>query len=301
MIISASRRTDIPAYYGEWFVNRLKEQYVLVRNPFNPSYVSRIYLKKDDIDCIVFWTKNPLPFTRWLKEIKLPYYFLFTITGYDKDLEKSIPPKESLIDAFIKLSVLFGRERVMWRYDPIILTRKYNINWHIRNFSYLAEQLHNYTTKCIFSYIHVYAKCKASLENAGSLEITDDQKLLLGREMGKTACSCGLELESCATGTDLSAFGIKKGSCIGQSAIENITGIHLNVKKDKSQRRFCGCVESIDIGAYDTCPAQCIYCYANSGYKTLIKNRENHDPESPLLTGRLSQNDRIHDRNRPLI
>lgn len=297
MIISASRRTDIPAYYGEWFLNRLKEQYVLVRNPFNPSQVSRIYLREKEIDCIVFWTKNPLPFMKWLDKVNLPYYFLFTITGYGNDLERSIPAKTSVIDTFIKLSLMCGKERVIWRYDPIILTKKYNIDWHIRNFSCLAEQLHSYTTKCIFSFLHVYAKCKNILKNAGSLEITRNQKLMLAGEIAEKALSCHLDLESCATDIDLSAFGIKKGSCINRNIIENITGTGLMAGKDKYQRRDCGCIESIDIGAYNTCLGHCIYCYANTTYENSQKNHENHDPKSPLLTGRLFQSDRIYDRN----
>lgn len=296
MIISASRRTDIPAYYGEWFMNRLREQYVLVRNPFNPSHVSRINLKENEIDCIVFWTKNPLPFTQYLHNLDLPYYFLFTITGYDKDLEKSIPARETLIDTFISLSLLSGRERVIWRYDPVVISDKYNINWHIRNFSGLAEQLHSYTTKCIFSFLHVYSKCKACLTSAGISEISESQKIILGKEIGNIALSFHLELESCATETELSAFGINKGSCINRSVIENITGTCLALGKDKNQRRHCGCVKSIDIGAYHTCPGQCLYCYANSGYEKSRKNHEDHDPKSPLLTGRLLQSDRIYDR-----
>ena len=297
MIISASRRTDIPAYYGEWFMNRLREQYVLVRNPYNPSHISRISLNENEIDCIVFWTKNPLPFTKWLQKINLPYYFLFTITGYDKDLELSIPAKENLVNMFIDLSMLCGRDRVIWRYDPVVITNKYTTDWHIRNFSCLAEQLHSYTAKCIFSFLHVYSKCKASLESAGILEIIESQKIILGKELGKIALSFRLEMESCATETELSAFGIKKGSCINQLLIENMTGTSLKISKDKSQRRHCGCVESIDIGAYNTCPGHCLYCYANSGFEKSLKNHEDHDPKSPLLTGRLLHGDLIFDRN----
>ncbi len=297
MIVSASRRTDIPAYYGEWFMNRLKEQYVLVRNPFNPSHISRINLTENKIDCIVFWTKNPVPFIRRLQNIQLPYYFLFTITGYDKNLERSIPDKELLIDAFIDLSSLCGMERVIWRYDPVVLTDTYTIDWHLRNFTALAEQLHAHTTKCIFSFLHLYSKCKTNLKDTGSREISDKEKMLLAKEMGRVALSFRLELESCASETELSAFGIKKGSCINQSIIERMTGIRLKTNKDKSQRQHCGCVESADIGAYNTCPGNCLYCYANSGFEKARINYMNHDPESPLLTGQLLPDDQIFDRN----
>jgi hypothetical protein len=296
MIVSASRRTDIPAYYGEWFINRLKEKYALVRNPFNHSYVSRINLLENEIDCIVFWTKNSAPFIEWLQYINIPYYFLFTITGYDKDLERSIPGKELMIDAFINLSSKCGRERVIWRYDPVVLTDKYTAEWHIRNFSGLAEKLHPYTGKCIFSFLHIYAKCKNNLRNAGSREITDSEKIFLGKEMGQIALSCHIELESCATETDLSVFGIKKGGCINKSIIENITGADLKVSKDKNQRKYCGCVESVDIGSYNTCPGNCLYCYANSGFENAWKNFKSHDPKSPLLCGHILKSDQIFDR-----
>lgn len=297
MIISASRRTDIPAYYGEWFINRLKENYVLVRNPFNPAHVSRIRLCKDDIDCIVFWTKNPMPFIRWLPFINIPYYFLFTITGYGTDLEKSIPDKELLIDSFVHLSSICGRERVVWRYDPVVLTDKYNIDWHISNFSELAEKLHSYTRKCIFSFLHLYEKCKTNLKNTGAREISGSERIILAGEMAKTANSLQIELESCATETELSMFGIRRGSCINKTIIEKMTGTRLKSVKDKYQRKHCGCLESIDIGAYNTCPGYCLYCYANSGYDRIKKNFESHDPLSPLITGRLLPGDKVFDRN----
>ena len=297
MIISASRRTDIPAYYGEWFMNRLRENYVLVRNPFNPAYISRIRLIEKEIDCIVFWTKNPVPFIRWLPRIIVPYYFLFTITGYGRDLEKSIPEKEILVDSFIQLSSICGRERVIWRYDPVILTDNFTIEWHIRNFADLATQLHSYTGKCIFSFLHLYSKCKTSLKDTGSREITDNEKMLLSAEMAKIALSCHIELESCATETELSMFGIRNGSCINKKIIENITGFSLKTCKDKYQRKHCGCIESIDIGAYNTCPGHCLYCYANSGFDRVRRNIEDHDPKSSLLTGKLSGSDQIFDRN----
>ncbi|MBN2214290.1 MAG: DUF1848 domain-containing protein [Bacteroidales bacterium] len=297
MIVSVSRRTDIPAYYGEWFINRLKEKYVLVRNPFNPSSVSRIRLHENEIDCIVFWTKNPVSFIRWLPLIRFPYYFLFTITGYGKNLEKSMPDKQMLIDAFIQLSSICGRERVIWRYDPIVLSSEFSIDWHIRNFSFLAEQLHLHTVKCIFSFLHLYAKCQTRLKKTGVKEITEKEKISLACEMAKIACAWDIVLESCASGTDLSMFGIRKGSCINKAVIENITGVSLETGKDKYQRKHCGCIESIDIGAYDTCPGNCLYCYANIGFDKVRRNYEDHDPESPLLSGHLQKRDRIFERN----
>jgi hypothetical protein len=161
----------------------------------------------------------------------------------------------------------------------------------------LAEQLHPFTCKCIFSFLQVYSKCKTSLKNAGITEINHSQKLLLCKEIGSIARSYHLEPESCATETELSAFGIRKGSCINQAIIENLTGTRLITGKDQYQRPQCRCIKSIDIGAYNTCPGHCLYCYANSGYEKSVMNHKNHDPESPLLTGTLLHSDRLFDRN----
>ena len=276
MIISASRRTDIPAFYGEWFIDRIKTGSVSVKNPFNSKIVRKVLLNPDAVDCIVFWTKDPGPFLNKLALLgQYSYYFLFTLTPYDKSLEKNVPPKNELIDTFRKLSGIIGETRVIWRYDPIIYTDSINMDYHIKNFEFLAKELQGHTTKCIISFLCMYNKCRKKLQGTGARELTEDEMYALSSKIADIALSCGIAVEACAVKTDLSACGINPGSCIDRTLIEKITGKKLEMGRDKNQRKECNCYESFDIGQYNTCRHNCLYCYANKG--------DNKEPV-PLIT-----------------
>lgn len=262
MIISASRRTDIPARYPEWFMNRIRAQYVLVRNPFNPHQINRRDLSRNAVDCIVFWTKNAAPIMAYLDEldtIGYPYYFQFTVTGYGTDLEPNLPSKDKIIDTFISLSQKIGREKVIWRYDPILLTERYTALWHIQTFKKMAEKLLPFTEKCVISFIDFYEKTKRNTAKIGAIPPTERDIKTMVQEFVK----CGLPIETCAEAIDLSEFGIKQACCIDGDLITRITGRNLHLKKDKSQRKECGCMESKDMGMADSCLNGCLYCYAN--------------------------------------
>ena len=299
LIISASRRTDIPACYSEWFYNRIKEKYVLVRNPMNIHQVSRINLSPDVIDCIVFWTKNPLPMIKRLDYIKdYNYYFQFTLNSYGNDVEPDVPDKNDIIiPAFQNLSEKIGAEKVIWRYDPIFLSKKYTIDYHVEHFEKIAKRLKGYTQKCTISFIDLYKNTIKNIRDLDLVEINDIDKRKLAQELSKIAFSYGFQMDTCAEDIELGEYGITHAKCIDDRLIENITGYKLNVDKDKNQRKECKCVSSFDIGMYNTCTNGCKYCYANYNSGLVKKNIVEHDPASSLLSGQVTIKDNIKDRN----
>jgi len=261
MIISASRRTDIPAFFSDWFYDRIKAGYVMVRNPFNGQQIRRISLSPPDVDCFVFWTKNPGPMMAGLDEIKVyPYYFLFTLNGYEKSIEKSLPPKSTLIDTFAQLADKLGKDRVIWRYDPVLLTPYCDINYHINNFADFARRLSGYTEKCIFSFFEPYAKAMRRLKPYGVMLPSDQEKEYIAGCLAQIARDYGIVLQSCAA--NYQEIGIAPARCIDPELICSISGKTPESKKDKYQRKSCGCVSSVDIGVYNTCQHECVYCYA---------------------------------------
>lgn len=296
MIISASRRTDIPAFYSRWFFNRIKAGEVMVRNPMNPKQVSRISLDPGLVDAIVFWTRNPRPMLDHLDLLdRYPYYFLFTITSYGEDLEPGLPPGDDITATFMELSRRIGRERVVWRYDPILLTDRIDENHHLRHFTAMAAKLAPYTKRCIISFLDMYNKCKRNLKgiNIMDLEHHQTQQRRIGEMLAPVAKEKGIELTTCAEEIDFSDLGIGHGKCIDDRLIERISGNSLETREDKHQRKTCRCVESIDIGAYNTCNHLCLYCYANTGTEAVRRNIALHDPSSPLMMGRLSGDEKI--------
>lgn len=298
MILSVSRRTDIPNYYSEWFFNRIKEGFVYVRNPMNACQVSRIAITPEVVDCIVFWTKNPEPMLPRLDGLaSYHYYFQFTLTGYGRDVECHVPhKKEKMIPVFQELSQKIGKKRVIWRYDPIIFTKKYTPEYHLNAFGQIAEALRGYTEKCVISFVDIYAKNKRNMELLGSYRMDKSQLLAFAKEIAGIAGRNGMETGSCAEEIDLGACGIKHNCCIDKSLIEDIIGCRLRAGKDKNQRQECGCIESVEIGTYNTCRNGCKYCYANHSEESVINNCSRYDPESPILCGVLGEKDRITDR-----
>ena len=298
MILSVSRRTDIPNYYSDWFFNRIKEGFVCVRNPMNPHQVSRITLSPEVVDCIVFWTKNPTPMLAQLDEIaSYPYYFQYTLTGYGKDVECNLPnKKEVLIPAFQSLAEKIGNNRVVWRYDPILFNEVYTPEYHLNAFRQIAEALNGYTDQCVISFVDTYAKNKASMKALGTYELSRVELLAFTRELCRTANANGIRVVSCAEQMDLSECGVEHGSCIDKGRIEEILGCSIEVNRDKNQRPECGCVESIDIGTYNTCKTGCHYCYANHSVESVIRSAEKYDLYSPLLCGTITDEDRITER-----
>lgn len=298
MILSASRRTDIPNYYSEWFYNRIKEGFVYVRNPMNAQQVSRIELSPEVVDCIVFWTKNPKPMLDRLDELSAyHYYFQFTLTGYGKDIERNIPhKKEKMIPVFRQLAEKIGEKRVIWRYDPILFTKIYTPEYHLKAFEQIASALKGYTKRCVISFVDIYAKNKKSMETLGSYSLEESLLKEFAKKIAEIAKENGMTVGSCAESIDLDECGIAHNCCIDKALIESIIGCRLKVGKDKNQRPECGCVESVEIGTYDTCKNGCQYCYANDSEESVVKNCSKYDPESPILCDVLAENEKITER-----
>ena len=294
MIISASRRTDIPTYYSDWFFNRIRDGFVCVRNPRNYHLISKILLTPELVDGIVFWTKNPVPMLGRLHELdgKYMYYFQFTVTSYDNDVETNMPSKRDvIIPTFKKLSGMIGADRFIWRYDPILLTPKYNVQYHLKYFSEIAKQLSGYTKKCIISFVDLY---KTTLRNTGNLDLIHVEPYhmhQLAKVLADVAQSYNIKVESCSEKIDLEQFGIAHGHCIDCQLFEKLLGYKLKLDKDRNQREECGCVSSIDIGMYNTCKNGCKYCYASYNRSIVAKNYAMHDVNSPLISGNLLPDD----------
>lgn len=298
MILSVSRRTDIPNYYSEWFFNRLKDGFLYVRNPMNFHQISEIKISPDVVDCIVFWTKNPLPMMERLDELEAyNYYFQFTLTGYGNDVERNLPNKKtSVIPIFQELSNKIGKEKVVWRYDPIFFSNRYNVQYHLKAFRSIAEALSGYTEKCVISFLDIYPKNKKNMDNLLSYDLSDSELREFAKELSNIAKENHIKIGSCAEKVDLDEYGIIHNSCIDKELIEKIIGCKLKINKDKNQRIECGCVESVEVGTYNTCKNGCVYCYANYSAKSVESNFQKYDPLSPLLCGHIEKDDKISTR-----
>ena len=297
MIISASRRTDIPAFYSNWFINRVREGFVLVRNPLFKKIVTKVILDPEKIDAIVFWTKNPQLLIEKLPELDNRgyfYYFLYTITAYGNKFEPNIPGNQHLLDTFHHLSELIGKERVIWRYDPIIISDITDENYHLDRFYNLASSLKGYTTKCITSFMVTYKKCIRNMQGIKVENLDNIRKGNLLNSLKQIAGNFNINLSLCAD--ENSIEGIEKSCCIDADLINSLKGTKIKYKKDPSQRVHCLCAESIDIGAYNTCLHSCLYCYANYDTIKVKETIATHKLLSPMLIGEPSGNEQIRNK-----
>jgi len=296
MIISASRRTDIPAFYSEWLMHRMREGFLCTRNPFNAHQIQKVSLSPTDVEAIVFWTRNPKPLFPHLAELKDIGHnccFLFTITGYPRALEKKVPRPQDAIEIFINLSKQIGPEKIIWRYDPVLISSLVTLEDHKRIFRKIASALTGHTNRVIISFADIYKKVKSNLDNfakATNVVITDltkdmDSLLEISLFFAKTAQACGMQIQTCAEGIDLDTVGIRHGKCIDDEWLNHIFRISFSHAKDKGQRDECGCIKSTDIGMYNTCMHGCEYCYATYSETSVNKNVLKHDPHSPFLIG----------------
>ncbi len=290
MIISASRRTDIPSYYGEWFMRRLREGSVFIPNPYNAKRYSKARLTRDAVDIIAFWTKNPTPFLQYLSEIDkmgYVYYFQFTLTPYGRETESGLPDKNKLLEIFINLSKNIGKERLVWRYDPIIISSLYDVNYHAEKFAYMVRKLSKYTERCIISFVDSYKNVSARMGKDPAYTMTKESMFTIASIFSKLAKENDLELFTCSEELELKQFGIQHGACIDKIHIEKILGSKIHARKDKNQRQNCLCVESIDIGTYNCCANGCNYCYALTTQQASMRNMAKHNPKSPVLIGEI--------------
>ncbi|NMC31633.1 MAG: DUF1848 domain-containing protein [Veillonellaceae bacterium] len=273
MIISASRRTDIPAFYTDWFLRRIEEQYCTVAKPFNPRQVARVSLAPADVDAIVFWTKDArslLPHLDRLTRLGYRYYFQYTVNGYGELFEPHVPPLDACIDTFCELAAKIGPDQVIWRYDPIVISNKTDAEYHKDRFAAILDRLRSATRRVVISFVDDYRKATSQFRQlaregvAVRLTPAPAEVADLAEFIADSAAAQGIAAFSCAETLDLQPFGIQPGKCIDNALIQRLFGIRVASGKDRSQRPECGCAAAKDIGVYGTCRHGCRYCYAGS-------------------------------------
>lgn len=291
MILNVGARTDIVQYFSKWFLLRLKEGYVYTRNPLFSNKVTRYDLSPDKIDAILFCSKNYRPLLSNVKEIVTHYrtYFYYTITAYGQDIEPNVPSIDESIDTLIALSKIVGKEKIAWRYDPILLTQKYTIANHLKTFDYMAKKLAPYIDRCIFSFVEMYKKLEINMPEL--IVFSNQDKEELAKSLGMIAKKYGIWLQTCGTNGDFSQYGIHPSGCATLEILGKANRCLFKNVKHKGLRKGCHCIESRDIGAYDTCLNGCKYCYANQSPQKAYQNYKFHDPKSPLLLGHLKKED----------
>lgn len=294
MIINTGQRTDIPAFYAPWLAERLKAGSVCVRNPYNPVQVSRYRLDPSVVDVIGFCTKNPAPMFPYMNLLKDYGQFWFvTITPYGRDIEPNVPDKHRLLDDFKRLSDAVGIQSTGWRYDPIFISERYSAAYHLRAFETMASALDGYTETVVISFIDLYPKVRRNFPKAR--EVTQEQRLMLGKAMIDIAAAHGMTVKPCAEGDELAPYGADCSGCMQIRDYEKAIGKPLHAPKRKGARKECACYLACDIGAYNTCRHLCRYCYANAEATRVLENSRLHDPESPFLIGGYRDGDVVHD------
>ena len=293
MIIQTGMRTDIPAFYSKWLCNRIKEGFVLVRNPYQPQQVSRYSLDPSVVDLIAFCSKNPAPMFSHMDLLK-PYgmYWFVTITPYGKEIEPSVPEYEKVLDTFRRLAEIAGTDSMGWRYDPIFLNDTYTAEYHLTKFKQMAAVLEGYTHTCVISFIDLYRKVQRNFPEVQ--EVSHADRLYLGKHMIEIAASHGMIVYPCGEGQELSVYGADCGGCMTKKTYEKALHTTLAIPKKQPLRKECACFMGNDIGAYNTCLHMCKYCYANYDSRTVQQNYPLHDPTSPFLIGHQMPDDIIH-------
>lgn len=295
MIINTGQRTDIPAFYSKWFMNRVREGFVMVRNPFYPTIVTKFKLDPEVVDVIGFCTKNPRPMFPYLDELK-PFgqFWYVSITAFDKDLEPNVPPIDQVIEDFKYLSKKVGKNAMGWRYTPIIVNDKYTVERHIKTFEYIAKELKDYITLAVFGFVDIYDKLKRN--HPEIKDCSDEDKITIAKAFKEIADKYNLDLRLCSKEKWLSNYGIDVDGCMRLEDYERSIKSSLDIKQKMQARKgYCSCYLSNDIGEYNSCLHLCSYCYANGNKQQIIKNYKNHDDNSPLLIGHLNTNDKIRD------
>lgn len=293
MIINTGGRTDTVQYYTDWLMRRFEEGYAFTRNPLFPTKVNRYELDPKVVDCVVFCSKNYQPILPRLHEItdRFNTYFHYTITAYGRDIEPGVPPIDESMATLIELSQLVGRQRVSWRYDPVLLTRDYTIQRHLETFDRMARVLAPHIDRCVFSFVEMYKKLRFNMPELIPLSVEDMDELARG--LGSIAATYGMRIQTCGTNGDFSRYGIQSSGCMTLDILGEANGVAFKNRKHKGMRQGCHCIESRDIGAYDTCLNGCKYCYANQTPQKAIENYKLHGPASPLLLGQVCPDDTV--------
>lgn len=293
MVLNVSGRTDIVAFYSDWFIERYKEGYIDVRNPFYPKLISRIYFK--NVDLILFCTKNPIPILDKLKYIDKPILFHVTLTPYKKDIEPNVLPKGIIIEAIKKLSKVIGIDNLTIRYDPIFISEKYNLDYHIKAFNKLCSLLNGYVNKIIVSFIDDYKNVRKNEKILNFREFTEKDYEIIGKNFSRIAKENSMTVQTCFENRNLVKYGFIKGECLSHELAYKLTGKKYKTWKARKGAN-CNCVEMVDIGVYNSCKHFCKYCYANYDEKQVNNNFNSHFKDSSLLVGRIEKDDLIKER-----
>ena len=293
MILVAGKRTDIVTFYTPWLLNRVKEGFALVRNPFNPRSVSRYRIDRSVVDCLVLCSKNYRPLLPHLGflDAQIPLLAGVTITAYGKDMEPRVPARDEMVAQVRQLAGILGRERVTWRYDPVVVTPKYSVEYHKQAFSWLCKKLAPFAGVCVFNFLHHFP----GMWTSGLRHVTLDEQDELAGHFAREAQKYGIFLQMCAAGRDFSHPGISGRGCLSQELIEESLGVTFRKLPVKPQRKDCKCVETRALGAYDSCANGCVYCYATRHPALVARNMRLHDPTSPMLIGHPQPGDEVRD------
>lgn len=292
MILNVSGRCDIVAFFSEWFMNRYEEGYVDVRNPFYPKKVSRIYF--ENVDAIVFCTKNPMPILPYLDKINKPILFQVTLTPYHSDIELHVPDKNKIIEAIQKLAVILPKESLYVRYDPIFINDRYTLEYHIKAFERLCERLEDSVSHMIVSFLDDYKNVQRHSHEIKAKKMTEEDYEIIGRSFAQSAFNHHMTVQTCAEEKNLVEYGFIQEDCVSKRIAYQLT--HKKFKKWNARGKNCQCVEMADIGVYNTCAHFCKYCYANYDEKKIKEWKKQHDPTSSLLIGHLKEDDILVER-----
>ncbi len=297
MILNTGSRTDTVQYYTKWLLKRFEEGFVYTRNPLFPNKVTRYELSPDKIDLVLFCSKNYTPLLSHLHKITDKYrtYFHYTITAYGKDIEPGVPSINDSIETLIELSKKVGKQRISWRYDPVLFTNKYTLDVHASTFEHIASKIAPHIDRCIFSFVEMYNKLKTNMPEI--IPLTNSDKNKIAETLGSIASKYGIHIQTCGTNGNFSQYGIHQSGCATLEILGNANNCKFKDLKHKGLRQGCHCIESRDIGAYDTCLNGCKYCYANKNPQEAWDNYKYHNPNSPIILGELQTTDEITQGN----
>ena len=294
MILQTGNRTDLPAFYSRWLAGRIREGYVMVRNPFNPVSVTKYRIDPSIVDLIVFCTKNPAPMLEYMDLLR-PFrqYWFVTITPYGKDIEPNVPDKDLVIESFRQLCSHVGPDCMCWRYDPVFIDSDWTVQRHVQAFSAMCRKLEGYTRTCVISYIDLYEKVLRSFPEVRRVPF--DTQMKLTKIFVDIAAEHHMIIKPCGEDPRLALTGADCSGCMTQQTFEQAIGHNLILPPNPGNRRECACYITNDIGQYNTCGHLCRYCYANADKDTVRRNMRLHDPSSPLLIGSLRPEDQVHE------
>lgn len=297
MIINTGSRTDTVQYYSDWLLKRFKEGFVYSRNPLFPNIVTRYELNPNILDCVVFCSKNYEPILDRLTEItdKFNTYFHYTITAYGRNIEPNVPTIDESIETLIKLSKIVGKQRIAWRYDPILLTKKYTKQVHYNTFDYMSKRLSPHIDRCIFSFVDMYKKLETNMPEI--IILNNNDKIEIAKNIGSIAKKHNMIIQTCATIEDFKQFGILQSGCMTSKILGNANNITFKKVRHSGNRQGCKCIENRNIGDYDTCPNGCKYCYANKNPQIAQENYKKHNPNDLMILGNLKPTDEIQQSN----